>query len=433
MEALGAATNIVSLVQTVVTIISYIKSVKDAPRERKELLMELRNLVGLLESLQDLLEVDEPDHSDPWKGAVKQLEAHGGALSQFKHALEKLADKLYPTHGFRKIKQALLWKLTKPDLLEIFSRIERVKGLVQIALQEDATRLAAAMNMRMDHIVKTNEAILANTSDIRQQIDLQADDRMRMEFDSLLDWICSKADVAEHHYQYQAHFEKHHSDSGRWFFDEPKYHDWVSSDPNPWLFCPGIPGAGKSVLSSTVVRELQKRALPVAYLYCTYSGRSKQSARHFLTSMLRQLVHISGAPPQNIEDLRKRCEKNDKAPSLDEIENALRTIVTPRCKGWLVVDALDECDCNSRKDLLNSLHNLVSSSSLKILATSRFIPEIESWFSERNANVVEIRASGADIEAYVRSRQADFRSSIRIDAQQMDSVVAGVVAAASGL
>ncbi|KAK5997636.1 Ankyrin-2 [Cladobotryum mycophilum] len=38
----------------------------------------------------------------------------------------------------------------------------------------------------------------------------------------------------------------------QWFLDSPEYRTWVDSDEGQISFCPGIPGAGKTVLTSTV-------------------------------------------------------------------------------------------------------------------------------------------------------------------------------------
>ena len=61
------------------------------------------------------------------------------------------------------------------------------------------------------------------------------------------------------------------------------------------LFCPGIPGAGKTFLTSIVVNDLQERHqhdpdVGIAYLYCNYKRQAEQRIEIFIGSLIKQLV-----------------------------------------------------------------------------------------------------------------------------------------------
>jgi hypothetical protein len=60
-----------------------------------------------------------------------------GPLDQYKHALEKLPLKVQSGKGLAKIGNALVWKFSKEEVASVVSRIERLKSLVQIALEMD--------------------------------------------------------------------------------------------------------------------------------------------------------------------------------------------------------------------------------------------------------------------------------------------------------
>jgi Cdc6-like AAA superfamily ATPase len=60
------------------------------------------------------------------------------------------------------------------------------------------------------------------------------------------------------------------------------------------LFCPGIPGAGKTILTSIVIDKLTTQfgndeSIGVAYIYCNFRRQDKQKPGDLLTSLLKQL------------------------------------------------------------------------------------------------------------------------------------------------
>jgi DNA replication protein DnaC len=62
--------------------------------------------------------------------------------------------------------------------------------------------------------------------------------------------------------------------TGQWLFELAEFKAWVDTDKQT-LFCPGIPGAGKTILTSIVMEELIIRFendhnIGIAYLYYNY-------------------------------------------------------------------------------------------------------------------------------------------------------------------
>ena len=74
---------------------------------------------------------------DPWFNSIKALAVKGGALQQYQSALEQLASKLRPTNGFKALTHALVWKFDRKEIDLILSRIERLKSLASLALNND--------------------------------------------------------------------------------------------------------------------------------------------------------------------------------------------------------------------------------------------------------------------------------------------------------
>jgi Cdc6-like AAA superfamily ATPase len=62
------------------------------------------------------------------------------------------------------------------------------------------------------------------------------------------------------------------------------------------LFCPGMPGAGKTMMATLVIDRLPRSEhgaeRPIAFIYCNYKQQSEQSIEHMLSNLLRQVVDI---------------------------------------------------------------------------------------------------------------------------------------------
>jgi hypothetical protein len=117
-----------------VKILGGLKDAKDASTDRSQFTAEIQNLRDLLVAL--LSRVDE-DSSDPWHANVRQMGGKDGLIYQYRVALEQLKDKISTGEGLKKTAKTLLWKYIQPDTERILLKIERLKSLVQIALEMD--------------------------------------------------------------------------------------------------------------------------------------------------------------------------------------------------------------------------------------------------------------------------------------------------------
>jgi Cdc6-like AAA superfamily ATPase len=67
----------------------------------------------------------------------------------------------------------------------------------------------------------------------------------------------------------QSYFSNREPGTGQWLLNSEQYQNWLKAD-NQTLFCPGIPGAGKTFITSIVIDYLQTtyKSSSIAYLYC---------------------------------------------------------------------------------------------------------------------------------------------------------------------
>jgi hypothetical protein len=204
--------------------------------------------------------------------------------------------------------------------------------------------------------------------------------------------------------------------TGRWLLDSANFEVWLKTSKQT-LFCPGIPGAGKTILTSIVVDDLTKRVssdptIGMAYIYCSFQQQDVQKIDNLMASLLKQLAQGQSSLPDSVKDLYDRHKVKLTRPSLDEISRSLQSVAVLYSRVFIVVDALDECQvsdsCRSR--FLSEIFDLQVICGTNIFATSRFIPKITEKFNR--STLLEIRAQDEDVQKYLDGRISQSESKI---------------------
>lgn len=217
----------------------------------------------------------------------------------------------------------------------------------------------------------------------------------------ILDWL-TPVDFGS---QQSDYIGKRQPGTGDWLLESEKFLTWLNTT-NSTLFCPGIPGAGKTILTSVVVDFLlskfaNKQGIGIAYIYCNF--RQQYDLGDLLTSVLKQLTQCRSCLPDCVKSLYDHHKTRRTRPSIDEILESLQSVVPAYSRTFIIVDALDECQSADmcRYRFLKELFSLQTRYGINIFATSRFIPEIEKSFETSLS--MEIRASQNDITTYLNS------------------------------
>ena len=280
-----------------------------------------------------------------------------------------------------------------------------------------------------------------DTSFIRNQIPILESnlDAMRQEgdrakLDSLLTWI-SPTEFSAQQSDIMTHRQE---DTGQWFLDAPEFLKWLS-EPKQTLFCPGIPGAGKTMMAAITINHLlsamQNSTNGVAYVYCNYKlrGTERQSVTGVLSAILQQLVQARPSARGATEQLQEKYAKQQNKPPAMDIVNALQATAEQFSVIYLVVDALDEYSEweYSRRELLTQLRALQKQIDLRVLVTSRFLPGIVEEFREDPR--VEIRANPEDIKRFIAGQIHRLPNCIQRDAMLQQSIQDTLVEAVDGM
>ena len=134
MDPLSITASIIAVLQLSAVVVGYIVDVKDASKGRKRILQEIISTTGAASILQLRIEKDE---SQEWAATAKLINGKNGCLEQFRDALELLEKRLKPAKGLKKIGIGTIWPFEKSEVKEVLDRIERLKGLLMLASQND--------------------------------------------------------------------------------------------------------------------------------------------------------------------------------------------------------------------------------------------------------------------------------------------------------
>ncbi|KFY28844.1 hypothetical protein V491_00258 [Pseudogymnoascus sp. VKM F-3775] len=223
-------------------------------------------------------------------------------------------------------------------------------------------------------------------------------------------------------------FKKTHDDvvrnrlekSGRWLLDHPSFCKWLRGDILT-LWCPGEGGAGKTVLTSTVVdhvdsyikcqREIQPdKRIGFIYLYCRFQNHAEQTVLQFIPAIIRQLAAQDLSAVGRVKKFNEN--RPTKSATLIDYTTLLSELLDSFSAVYLMVDALDEFSKfeHERKDFVQELLSLNGTRTiLRIFITSRPDHHISK---EIRGDTVDIQASDADIHSYIE-RSIDKNSTLK--------------------
>ncbi|KAG6841082.1 hypothetical protein C0991_001990 [Blastosporella zonata] len=180
--------------------------------------------------------------------------------------------------------------------------------------------------------------------------------------------------------------KKYYVGTCEWMAKKPKYTEWISRKETPILVVYGIPGAGKTILSSWLINQATSRAVDnqdiVLYHFFKASDDSRCTSLAAIRSLIDQLyehLHQNRHPllarlESELETLSTKKQVSysqlwaiftSLVPQFNAAPSSTSTIVT------IIVDAMDECK-NSKefvRDLYKQVH--AASGAIRVVVTSR--------------------------------------------------------------
>jgi hypothetical protein len=460
MDPLSITASTVAIIQISSDIIGYINGATGATKERKRLREEIRSCEFILQQLND--EASDAEEWSIWSATIKALEGPDAPLGRLWSALTTIKTKLEPKKGLKNALSTLKWPFDEKEIEKIISAIEREKSLLDLALTNDCRKLIQEIkkgsqeNGRqlaeligcMNKSSEENETHFAELKDGLDYIQgLQAGlkhdlhhlhDREQIREaaqlqQTVLDWL-TPIDYAA---QQNDFLSRRQTGTGLWLLDSAEYQTWLKTNKQT-LFCPGIPGAGKTIITAIVIDNLTTRfqnnsSIGIAYLYCNFQRKDEQKAQDLLASLLKQLSQERSSLPDSVKALYDQHRDKRTRLSFEEISRALYSVATMYLRVFIIVDALDECQPSDscQTTFLTEIFNLQAKSRANIFATSRFIPEITERFE--GSMSLEIRASEHDVRRYMDGHMSRLPSFVGRSPDLQEEIKAEIVKAVDGM
>lgn len=211
--------------------------------------------------------------------------------------------------------------------------------------------------------------------------------------------------------------------TGSWFVGGADFNNWKDT-PNSFLWLFGIPGCGKTILTSTIIQAVHEHCnanrhpdrrpsvapiWAVAYFYFDFSDALKQDHNKMIRSLIKQLSEQLHYTSDALESLFTACTSGTgQPPTLEALLSTLSQIIQDFDQVYLVLDALDEC--KEREDLMEIITEIVGwdHSMLHVLATSReendIANEMDNFITAEQKVHIHKNFIEADIRAYIYAR-----------------------------
>ncbi|KAJ4300817.1 hypothetical protein N0V90_002905 [Kalmusia sp. IMI 367209] len=193
--------------------------------------------------------------------------------------------------------------------------------------------------------------------------------------------ICNWLSAPDPSTNYHKAHKQRQAETGIWLVEGEQFTRWKSSAASRlWLY--GIPGCGKTILSSTVIKNLLQHcgddtSMVTAYFYFDFNDTQKQDPELMLRSLLCQLLQRAVTIPKMIDALFASYE-NGRQPSSHAFLEVVRSTLQEFAQVYIVLDALDEC--KQRSELMDMLKTVAGwqLDNVHLLMTSRKERDIES-------------------------------------------------------
>jgi hypothetical protein len=230
-----------------------------------------------------------------------------------------------------------------------------------------------------------------------------------------LNKVCERLSAPDPSTNHHKARKQRQDDTGLWLLESDKFKIWKGDAASVlWLF--GIPGCGKTILSSTIIEDLLQHCsentdMVIVYFYFDFNNTQKQDPELMVCSLLQQLLQRLAMVYRSIDAFFSSCE-NGTRPPLHTLLDVTHQAMQKFSHVYVVIDALDEC--SKRSELLDVLETIASwqLQNLHLLMTSQKERDIETSLESyvRDSICLQSDVVDTDIQRYIQQRLSDDRN-----------------------
>ncbi|KAH9888269.1 ankyrin repeat-containing domain protein [Xylariomycetidae sp. FL2044] len=395
MDGISAAASIIAILELTGKVYSlcqqYVLAARNARRDIEVLCAEVAALHDVLLAFDDWLQ----DVTDTTSFSILIKVQASGTFDICKRELESIKDVLQSfipltADGSRSrgISLRLKWPLSSKDVQDRIIVLATQKQTLILALAAESTKATANLSEDISNLTITVERAFKEASE-----------------EKVLRWLETASPTTNH----LAAVSKHKTSTGDWLLEHESYKKWLSGSAKT-LWLRGIPGSGKTILTSTVIESLKggtSAQSALVYYYFDFTEPSKQNATNFIHSLLAQACVLEPRDSTAALRLYTRCRNGQDQPAEHHVQEAF-VECTERFKGvYIVVDALDESPRGEeRENVLAILRALARRDNVHLLVASRIEADIVESLQNLRALNIEVAGVGVDgdIKNYISSQ-----------------------------
>ncbi|KAF8496229.1 hypothetical protein F5888DRAFT_417671, partial [Russula emetica] len=325
-----------------------------------------------------------------------------------------------------KIKRFLRKLIGRPDIEDALRRFEK--------LTQEESRMVAVQNLKSTHGVGEKVTRLRNNvqdlgdgvEGANNKLDVilhgsndLTGNRLRQ---VIVNWL-SPPDLSTN---FENANDAHHESTGEWLTQGTVFKSWKQSSSLLWIN--GKPGSGKTVLSSTIIQDINNTGLGhYGLFFFDFKDAGKSNARSLLSSLVVQLSDQSNELFDVLRGLHSSHRNNRQPPSVDALTQCLEDMlrVAHEVPIYFIIDALDECpftneQSSPRRQVLTLVEKFVKLSlpNLRICVTSRPEADIQATLGPltSTSNTISLHDESGqkeDIVNFVRSEVLFYANLLR--------------------
>lgn len=184
----------------------------------------------------------------------------------------------------------------------------------------------------------------------------------------------------------------------------------------------------RSLLIDSLQKATRNRDVGIAYIYCSYKERQRQSSSNLIASIFQQFLMQKSDIPIDVINLYERHTRIKTRPLLNDYLRHLRAIIKDFSRVYIIIDGLDECsEANlTRSNFLAGINEIRPH--ICTFVTSRYLPNIARELD--GATRLQIQANDDDIRKYLiqRLQKWEFlRSHLDKDPNLHETIIGSII------
>ena len=241
-------------------------------------------------------------------------------------------------------------------------------------------------------------------SDMRDQAGATQTEKQRQE---IRQWL-SAPDPSTNHARAS---NSRQGTTGSWFLESEAFARWKAQRSFLWMNAK--PGAGKTVLSSTIINQVRQEFSPMdnsalVYFYFDFNDHQKQNPENMIRSLILQVFDQCRVAFDKLRPLFSSCNDGGKHLDITGLVEVFKDIVHELDKTFIILDALDECPQSQELfKIIEQIHGC-DSQDLHILTTSRNLTNVaealDPLTNPEDRVSIDAALVNNDILAYVDER-----------------------------